>query len=50
MLSRFSFSSGEPDKNSLNVESVKRQDLDTELVRLNLAHTHGPKVQASSSE
>ena len=29
MLSRFSFLSGEPDKNSLNVESVKRQDLDT---------------------
>jgi len=29
MLSRFSFLSGTPDKNSLVVESVKRQDLDT---------------------
>jgi len=26
MLSRFSFLPGEPDKNSLNAESVKRQD------------------------
>jgi len=29
MLIRFSFLPGEPDKNSPNVESVKRQDLDT---------------------
>jgi len=29
MLIRFSFLSGEPDKNSLDAESVKRQDLDT---------------------
>jgi len=29
MLIRFSFLPGEPGKNSLNAESVKRQDLDT---------------------